>query len=46
VHLLVLTLFPWRLVQMSSERGCCREQIIEARLRDDGLTQGTDQLAQ
>jgi hypothetical protein len=31
---------------MSSERGCCREQIVEAGLRDDGLTQGTDQLAQ
>jgi len=46
MHLLVLTLFPRRFVQMSLERGCCREQIVEARLRDDGLTHGMDQLAQ
>ena len=46
MHLLVFSLFPRRFVQMSSERGCCREQIVEAGLRDDGLTHGMDQLAQ
>jgi hypothetical protein len=30
---------------MSSERGCCRAQIVEAGLRDDCLEQGKDQLA-
>jgi hypothetical protein len=46
LHLLVLAFFPRRFVQMSSERGCCREQIIEAGLRDDSLAHGTDYLAQ
>jgi len=33
-------------MQMSSKRDCCGEQIVEAGLRDDGLTHGTDELAQ
>ena len=46
MHLLVLTLFPARFVQVSSERGLDGEEISEAGLRHDGLQQGTEQLAQ
>jgi hypothetical protein len=46
MHFLVLPLFPWWFVQMSSECGFCREQLMEAGLRDDGLEQGIGQLAQ
>jgi hypothetical protein len=46
MHFLVFALFSRGFVQVSSERQPGGEEMSEGWLRNDGLAQGTDQLAQ